>query len=116
MRKNFVLLIAFVLLFGISSAATAQAENNWGNDYQKKFNGLSYQNQEAWGSDRVNQASIIQNGNKNFSSIIQKGISNYASVTQIGDSNSAIIKQFSDNNLAVIKQSGSNNRAVIVQD
>lgn len=100
-----ILIIALLLICGISSPLMAQDSNDWGVDYQSEFNDLEYFNQESWGSETGNIAQIIQNRK-----------ANKAFINQIGDSNSAEIKQLSDNNNALIKQSGSNNNAVIIQN
>ena len=125
-RKNIFLVIALLLIFGVSSVVMAQTSMSWENNFQKEFAELDYFNQSSRDSAVENRAEIIQEGEDNRASIrqngsgnnaltVQNGNFNNALITQTGNDNSAVIKQFSDNNSALINQAGSNNQAVIIQ-
>jgi len=126
MRKSFVCVIALLLIFGVSSAVVAQAEEGWGKDFEKVFGESDYFKQNSWDSNLENRAELIQEGKNNRAAIrqngrgndaltVQNGNFNKALITQTGAGNSAVIKQFSNNNSALINQTGSSNRAVIIQ-
>ncbi len=85
MKKNYVLLIVILLIFGLSLTVMAQAENSWGMDFQKEFAELDYFNQNSWASAAENKAEIIQTGDDNRASIRQRGSGNKALTVQNGN-------------------------------
>jgi hypothetical protein len=126
-RKTIILVIAFLFIFGISSAVMAEGDLKWDKDFEKEFGDSDYFKQRSWKSDRENKAELIQEGDENRASIKQNGLANNAlivqqgnfnkaSISQSGNSNSALIKQLSDHNSALINQVGTNNQAVIIQN
>lgn len=116
-RKSMFLLIALLLICGISSAVMAQNGDEWGIDYQSEFNDLEYFNQESWGSETENTAQIIQDGDNNSAvQRMSKGSANQQYVNQTGDWNNLEQRALGENNFSSIKQNGNRNNSLTVQN
>ena len=112
-----VLIIALLLVFGISSLAMAQEGNEWGIDYQSEFNDLEHFDQESWDSSRENVAQIIQNGdNNNALQRMTEDSGNQQYLNQTGDWNNSEQRASGENNFSSIKQNGNRNNALTVQN